>query len=265
MIKLLIILSALAGIESDVAELCKTSRVSGSVNCQRAAQFITKRLKDNSYTVEQQEFAKNDFNIVAFKGDISQTNKTIVIGAHYDTVSTTLGADDNASGTTGVLHLADKLKDVKTKHQVIFILFGDEESGMVGSRYYVNNPVSPLKNIKVMVNMDMIGNLSSSWADSPTIDSVLDELFPRYPFAKSITFRAGERTDSLSFFNKRVPVIWLFTGTHNRYHRSTDTPDSLNYAGMTSILKYAYDFIIKLDGMTKVNYDNLYSSLPEKP
>jgi len=178
--------------------------------------------------------------------------ETIIVGCHYDSVRTTPGADDNASGCAMTLDVARKLKGKKLNHTIKYVFFDNEEMGMFGSRYYARNMESTCD---FMINFDMVGNLKLQ--DNP--DTVVDGLFKKYPWAKAITFRQGAGpSDHAPFQRKGIPFVWVFTGTHNRYHRTTDTPESLNYEGMGMISQYAMALILGIDGKT-IDYDIILS------
>jgi Zn-dependent M28 family amino/carboxypeptidase len=108
-----------------------------------------------------------------------------------------------------------------------------------------------------MVNFDMVGNLRPTRADPDTISFAL---FKRYPWARAISKRQGAGpSDHAPFQRRGIPFVWIFTGTHNRYHEMSDTPATLNYGGMVQISRYALDMILNFDN--HVNRD-LIRSLP---
>ena len=204
-------------------------------------------------------------NVVGYleTADSENENGYIVIGAHYDHVGTKKnddsveiynGADDNASGVAGILEIAEKLKaGEKLKYNVIFAAFGAEEMGLVGSREFCNNPPVPLEKIKLMINLDMIGRMDSdnhvfinTAEDTNLFSPLIDEIKKLHPdlnvdFALDSYLQGSDHT---SFFNKKIPAIFFTTGTHKDYHKSTDTPDSINYQGTKQLLDFVYDFVI---------------------
>ena len=204
-------------------------------------------------------------NVVGYleTADSENENGYIVIGAHYDHVGTKKiddsveifnGADDNASGVAGILEIAEKLQaGEKLKYNVIFAAFGAEEMGLLGSREFCNNPPVPLEKIMLMVNLDMIGRMdSSNHVFINTVDAtdrfnpvsdVVKVLHPDLNIAFALdSYLQG--SDHTSFFNKKIPAIFFTTGTHKDYHKSTDTPDSINYRGTKQLLDFVYDFVI---------------------
>ena len=201
-------------------------------------------------------------------------NETIVIGAHYDHLgrggSGSLaprsgeihhGADDNASGTAGVLELARVLTEQRPrpKRTIVFIAFGGEEEGLLGSNYYVNHPATPLNSVVAMINMDMIGRMkdrklviggvgtAKEWRDiiaQGTAD-------PARKFELTLNEDGFGPSDHSSFYGKEIPVLFFWTGTHNDYHKPTDTSEKINYQDQTRILNLVSYIVRHLDSADK--------------
>jgi len=204
-------------------------------------------------------------NVVGYLENAGSGNDKgyIVVGAHYDHVGTKTdddvvqifnGADDNASGVAGVLEIAEKLNaGHQLKYDIIFVAFGAEEAGLVGSRVFCDNPPVPIEKIKLMVNLDMIGRMDSTnhiyintIEATSRFDTVLDEIKKMYP-AVNVAFKLDgylRGSDHTSFFNKNIPVVYFTTGLHNDYHKPTDTADRINLKGQKILLDFVYDFII---------------------
>ena len=204
-------------------------------------------------------------NVVGYieTGDSANEKDYIVIGGHYDHVGARMvdnnmqiynGADDNASGVAGVMELAEKLiSGKKLKYNVIFIAFGAEEMGLIGSRFFCNNPTVPLEKIKLMVNLDMIGRMDSNnrvfintVKSTEQFNPTVDEIKKLYPDL-DVSFTSDsmwQGSDHTSFFNKKIPAIFFTTGMHNDYHKPTDTVDSINYNGEKQLLDFVYEFIL---------------------
>lgn len=201
--------------------------------------------------------------------------ETVIISAHHDheghdDQQIWYGADDNGSGTVGVVTLARAFaaNPVKPKRSLLFVVFAGEERGLLGSYYMAANPLRPLATTRAMINFDMIGRneapsvqtngLIDIPADnsnrlnligagySPDYDKIvraanqsigltLDDRFDREN-ALNIFFRS----DQFPFVLKKIPAFWFFTGMHPDYHQSTDTADKINYAKMTKIIRLAY-------------------------
>lgn len=175
-------------------------------------------------------------------------NEYLVIGAHYDHVGFEKnhkegedyiinGADDNASGTAGILGVAEafsKLKE-KPKRTVIFIAFAAEEKGLFGSEAYVNNPLVPLENTVAMINLDMI---SRNHPDSiffegakytPDLVKIAEaeNNFIGFKILKDNEEYMG-RSDHANFVKKKVPFLYFHSGEHPDYHTVRDNPDKIN-------------------------------------
>ena len=187
------------------------------------------------------------------------SDKHVVIGAHMDHLgldgdgNAYNGADDNASGTTAVLELAEAFgkSATKPKDTIIFIAFNAEELGLLGSKHYVNNPLLPLDDCKLMINLDMVGRLRGTTVTaqggnlSRSVTQLVDKLDDDYPFDVNIT-AAGNRSDHAPFNWNGVPVLFFHTGTHPQYHRTTDDSDLINYEGLVQISKFTLDLTRKI-------------------
>ncbi len=202
----------------------------------------------------------------------------IVVGAHFDhlglggrrsgslnpdTLIIHNGADDNASGTAGILELSHKLMSNRhlMKRSVLVVCFDAEEKGLLGSKYYSKNPLRNISNTAMMVNMDMIGRLN----DNPV---VLGGVGSSGNFVNIIANASNGhtleietnmggmdfgRSDHASFYRENIPVLFFFTGAHEDYHKPTDDWDKIDYKGEKKILDFIYDLIIDV------------SQLEEKP
>lgn len=197
----------------------------------------------------------------------------VVLGAHYDHLgrggegSGSLaqrpgdihyGADDNASGTAGVLELARVLSAQKPrpKRTIIFMAFGGEEEGLLGSNYYVNNPLVPLANTVAMINMDMIGRMkdrrlvvggvgtATEWREIIAADT--EKLFQL-----TLNEDGFGPSDHASFYIKQIPVLFFWTGTHNDYHKPTDTFEKINYEDEAGILRLVARIVNQMDAADK--------------
>jgi aminopeptidase YwaD len=217
------------------------------------------------------------------------------------------GADDNASGTAGLLELARLLSQEKARvrRTVVFIAFSGEEEGLIGSSFYVNNPARPLEQTVAMINMDMIGRLKDEalsvggvgtadewrgWIEEAnkgfrvsadpmgngTMPSVSDGVSsaqksgseapiivtgsngrvvatatPTERFALRLNEDGYGPSDHSSFYLKRVPVLFFFTGSHEDYHKPSDTADRINYDGEARVLEFVREIIYDLQAATR--------------
>ncbi len=198
----------------------------------------------------------------------NDASHTIIIGAHYDHLgyggSSSLyrggepeihnGADDNASGTAGLLELAYNLSQRKsefTDHNYLFIAFSGEEMGLLGSSYYVKNQAIPRENVACMLNMDMIGRLEenrlavSGVGTSPIWEDVL--LNGKCGNVQLKTSESGiGPSDHTSFYYQEIPVLHFFTGTHSDYHKPTDDFEKINIDGEVQVLSLIINVINRL-------------------
>ncbi len=195
---------------------------------------------------------------------------TVVIGAHYDHLGmghdhNSLdanpegkihnGADDNASGTAGVLELARYFSENnrKEKFNFLFICFSGEELGLFGSKKFCENPTIDFSKVNYMINMDMIGRLNDStkkliiYGVGTAPDWVpLIEKTPTDFSIKKDSAGIGP-SDQTSFYLKDIPVIHFFTGQHSDYHKPSDKFKKINFPGEKKVLEY----IIKIEEETE--------------
>ena len=197
--------------------------------------------------------------------------ENIIIGAHYDhlgrggegsgSLATKAGeihhgADDNASGTAGLIELARIFgaQKPKLKRTLIFIAFGGEEEGLLGSNYYVNHPFAPLTNTVGMINMDMIGRMKDRKlviGGVGTAKEWRDLIAPEKGFELTLNEDGFGPSDHSSFYGKQVPVLFFWTGTHNDYHKPSDTWDKINYNDEAKILSFVARIVRDIDGADK--------------
>jgi hypothetical protein len=210
-------------------------------------------------------------------------DENIVIGAHYDHVGfghygardssaegrIHHGADDNASGTAVLLQLAERLsrRETKPARTIVFAAFSGEELGLHGSRHYVNYPPRPLGSTKAMLNLDMVGRLRDhrltvfgTRSAQELSAMVLDE-------AQELGLKVSEsdsvgRSDHMSFYNRKIPALHFFTGSHQDYHRPSDTWEKLNIEGMVKVAELVEGVAQKIaNGRAPLQF----VSLPSRP
>ncbi len=196
------------------------------------------------------------------------TSEYIVIGAHYDhlglgqqfslapSLAGTVhpGADDNASGTSGVLTLARWFSSQpKQKRGILFITFAGEELGLLGSSFYVNHPLLPLDQAVAMLNMDMIGRIRNrkvfvgGVGTGSNFRQMLDRIMPRYQFQLDASELGGYgSSDHTSFTTKQIPVLFFFSGLHGDYHRPSDTWDKIDGEDAVKLLHAIADVTTEL-------------------
>lgn len=214
-------------------------------------------------------------NVIGFLDN--KASKTIVIGGHYDHLGLNEhhhstkpnsdgeihnGADDNASGVAGVLELARMLSQNKTieKANYIFALFSGEEDGLIGSKKMAETIKTLYPNVSAMLNMDMIGRLNDKKeltvggiGTNPEFSKMAERLKPA-GFNITLDESGVGPSDHTSFYLKDIPVLFLFTGTHNDYHKPSDDEDKINYTGVTTIVDYAFRIVNEISIMDKIEF-----------
>lgn len=195
-------------------------------------------------------------------------NEVIVIGGHFDHLGyggpnsmyrgkeklVHYGADDNASGTAGVMEVAQKLASEKgkLKRSFLFLCFTGEEEGLIGSSYFVKSDEFKKYNVVAMINMDMVGRLKddklilSGTGTSPYWVPEFESLNKKYNFKASYNPDGFGPSDHSSFYGKDLPVLMFFTDLHSDYHKPADTYDKINTAGEEKVLKLVYDMSMDL-------------------
>jgi hypothetical protein len=223
--------------------------------------------------------AKNVIGVLEGNGPLA--NETVVIGAHYDHLgygergslaklkekAIHNGADDNASGTTALLELARRFAAIKDRQgrRIVFMAFSGEELGLLGSRHYTKNPLYKLEDTVAMLNLDMVGRLSRDEktgkdklqvlgvGSSKSFEPLVTKLNEKYDFQLKIIRNMSDGaggSDHQSFYNAKVPVIFLFTGLHPQYHRPTDKADLINIAGLKKVTDFAEEIGMSLTLMS---------------
>ena len=220
---------------------------------------------------------KNVVGLVPGRGSLAR--QVVVLGAHYDHLglggmgsldpdSTGVvhnGADDNASGTAALIEAARILagRSAPEQRAIVFVAFTAEESGLLGSDYYVKNPVDPIDSTYAMINFDMVGRIKGDTVITIGTGSAseLPMLLDSVNAGASLTLRPQPDPwgggDHSSFYAATIPVVHLFTDTHSDYHRTTDDWEKIDVEGIERISRYAADlawaFVTRRDWLTFVN------------
>jgi hypothetical protein len=185
-------------------------------------------------------------------------NEYVIVGAHYDhlgfggwgsgsrspdTVAVHNGADDNASGVGAVLGIAEYFSKTKPKRSMLFIAFGAEEMGLLGSKYFTSNPLIDLKKIRLMLNLDMVGRLNDS-TNALTIGGtgtavglagLITKESENFNLKVKMSSEGYGPSDHASFYVENIPVLFFFTGTHEDYHRPGDDTEKINFEGIKKV------------------------------
>jgi hypothetical protein len=223
---------------------------------------------------ELHKITKSTANVIGFLegSDGTLKNDLILIGAHYDHIGlgevaslaeaagkeVHNGADDNASGTAGVLELARALSEQRKllKRSLVFAGFSGEEEGLLGSKYYVSHPPFPLERMVTMINMDMIGRMKDNRlviggsGTSPTWKALLERLNQGRLDLRFQDDGFGP-SDHSSFYAKNIPVLFFFTGVHSDYHRPGDDYQKINFREMQRVLELVQETVQTLAQQTE--------------
>jgi Zn-dependent M28 family amino/carboxypeptidase len=197
---------------------------------------------------------------------------TVVIGAHYDHLGYNEdknaldtghvihnGADDNASGTSALLEIARLLQQKSPKHNnYLFLHFSGEELGLLGSKYWIENPTMPGA-INYMINMDMVGRYDTShkltvggYGTSSKWSQIWKAVST--PLVVKFDSTGSGPSDHASFYRAGIPVQFFFTGSHPDYHKATDDADKINYEATANIVTLAYQMIGITDSLPKLDF-----------
>ncbi len=200
-------------------------------------------------------------NVVAFIKGSEKPEEVIIISAHHDHEGIEKGgeiyngADDNGSGTVALLEMAQAFKKAEEegngpRRSILFLHVTAEEVGLLGSHYYIQNPIFLLKNTIANLNIDMIGRVDKRHKDntnyiyligsdrlstelhyiSEAVNTTFFNLELNYKYnSKRENNRYYYRSDHYNFAKKGIPIIFYFNGEHKDYHKPTDTPDKINY------------------------------------
>lgn len=236
---------------------------------EKPASLPLPHLKASLHVILERITTKTDNAIGILPGSDPRLKKeTIVIGAHYDHLglgyfgtrdSSTEGqihngADDNGSGTAILLSLAQRLSRLPERppRTVVFAAFTGEELGLYGSRHFVTHPPFPITSTKAMINLDMVGRMRENRVTVFGTDSAKEFSGLVTEAAQQLgvevrlsTGRVGS-SDHAPFYEKKIPVLHLYTGSHEDYHRPTDDWEKLNIEGMSKISDLALSVVKKI-------------------
>ncbi len=208
----------------------------------------------------------NGSNILGYIEGTDKKDEVVIVSAHYDHLGMRgddiyNGADDNGSGTTTVLELAEAFRLAESagfgpRRSVAFLLVTGEEKGLLGSEYYSENPIFDLKKTVADVNIDMVGRVDEKYTNNPNYiyvigsDRLSTDLHKLNEAANKkyagltldYTYNSEEdpnrfyfRSDHYNFAKKGVPAIFFFNGVHADYHKTTDTIDKINFEKMAKV------------------------------
>ena len=254
-------------------------RLTGSTGADSAAEYIARRFAEvglqpppggwfQEFTVAREAPAAQHARVAGVTGrnvvgilpgsDPALRLETVVVGAHYDHLghggfgaldpdsagAVHNGADDNASGTAALFHIAAQLAANPPARTVVFIAFDGEELGLIGSGHYTRNPIYPLSGTLAMINLDMVGRLNNNrlivygTGTAQEFPRMLDSLNWFASFDLREVDDGYGPSDQSSFYAAKRPVLHIFTDLHEDYHRATDDWDKINLDGLKRVVDF---------------------------
>ena len=216
-------------------------------------------------------YLKNVVGVV--KGtDPELSDQYITVGAHLDHVAygngqVANGADDNASGTAGIMEIAEAMAMNPPRRSVVFVAYAAEEMGLCGSHYFVNAGPLPIEEMKFNVNLDMIGRTTAENKDTHSHYVVADEKYLsglepfiseindasiQYPLIFDYSFDHSRSSDHASYHNAGIPAFFFFSGVHEDLHTPGDDAEKIEYDKAVKLSRLAYLITLKLANMDEV-------------
>ena len=243
-------------------------------------QYFNTPIKKNPHS-EEIEKTLQGINVIGYIDH--QKKETIIIGAHYDHLghgefgslydgekAIHNGADDNASGVSILLNLAEALQN-NARYNYLFIAFSGEEHGLFGSSFYAKNPTIDLADVRFMINFDMVGRLkknktlaingvgtSSHW-------ETLINNSNQFNFILKTSDSGIGPSDHTSFYLQDIPSIHFFTGQHEDYHKPSDDVEKINFEGMYEIYQYVLEIIKTSSAIYKFDFIKTKSDSNSSP
>ncbi|HXW12869.1 MAG TPA: M28 family peptidase, partial [Terriglobia bacterium] len=250
-------------------------------NLEELRQAIDKDLSNQSFALEPattlalsvdiQRVRKEVSNVIGVLPgqDEKAAGQCLVVGAHYDHLGlgdqnslapsqigqVHHGADDNASGTSGLLEIADAFTHDRTPpaHTLVFVAFAGEETGLLGSSFYTNHPACGMDRTLAMVNMDMIGRVAKNKlyvggsGTSPGFKKLVEDANHHVGFTLSYSASGYGASDHMSFTVRGVPVLFFFSGLHSDYHKPSDTWDKIDAEDGAKVARLVAGVLGELD------------------
>jgi hypothetical protein len=258
-------------LEADLVHLVSfLTRHSTSTRYAEAATWARNQLEAMSYETREQSITLNGSasrNVIADKpGSGTGTRNVVLVTAHLDSINlrggpaaSAPGADDNGSGSAGLLAMARAFQDHRSMHDLRFVLFGGEEQGLFGSKQYVAGlSASERAKIQAVINMDMIGSLNSPAPSSvllegaPLSQSVIDGLNEAAATYTQLTVQTSlqsANSDHVPFIRAGLPAVLTIEGadhTNGTVHSNEDTIDRIDYDLALEILRMNVAFIARI-------------------
>ena len=224
-------------------------------------------------------------NVIAYVRGTEIPQRWIIVGAHYDgqgeggfismdgdnDKKIHNSADDNASGTAGLLELAHYFSKNPVRKSILFIAFSGEELGLLGSRYFVENPVIDMNSVNAMINLDMIGRLQNNTltimgtGSSDMWQGLIEEAQSSDSLKIQTVDSGTGASDHAPFYESEIPVLHYFTGTHENYHRSSDTADKINLKGTVLVIDHVAALVRNLSAIDSESISFTETERVERP
>jgi len=229
------------------------------IKTRKSLSFVTGvKVNAGSDIIREKSETENVVMILPGEDEILK-KEYVIIGAHFDhlgmggpgsssravdTVAVHHGADDNASGVGEMIELAEKFVMTKGSHKrsIVFAAFTGEEEGLLGSKYFVENPGIDLTKVNAMINIDMIGRMQETntlqvggVGTAEGLKEIVATLSDTAHLKLTFSGEGYGTSDHSSFYGKNIPVLFFTTGAHLDYHTPSDTWNKINYKGMVSI------------------------------
>ncbi len=239
-------------------------------NSRKPLGFSTEVYLKGIAEIAREESVTRNVAMVLPGTDEKLKNEYVIIGAHFDhlglggqgsssravdTIGVHHGADDNASGVGLMLELAEKYAKTKDSHKrsIICIGFSGEEMGLLGSKYFTENPGIDMKSVNAMINLDMLGRLRETnvlqVSGVGTAEGLRDKILSvsdTSVIKLALSDEGYGPSDHSAFYGKNIPVLFYTTGAHLDYHTPHDVADSINYNGMITVSSLVYSMAHQL-------------------
>ncbi|PLX24133.1 MAG: hypothetical protein C0600_13705 [Ignavibacteria bacterium] len=210
-----------------------------------------------SSSIRMERHSIEGHNVIGLiKGEGPHADEYIVLGAHYDhlgmggpgsgsrrpdTSAVHNGADDNASGVAAIIEVAERISasGKVPGRSILVVAFTAEEMGLLGAKYFVDNPPVDLQSLKLMCNLDMVGRMPegekslsiSGTGTAEGLSALVEDVVAKEGFTAKLSPEGYGPSDHAAFYSRDVPVLFFFTGINQYYHTPEDDADKLNYVG----------------------------------
>jgi len=238
---------------------------------QKPNSFLLNERVEITTSVEKQKVTTQNVIGMLQGSDPVLKDEIIILGAYYDhlgfggphsgsrkpdTVAVHNGADDNASGVSAILEIIEKivLTNDSLKRSVLFMSFGAEEMGLIGSKYFIQNPLIDLSDVQIMLNLDMVGRLNPETkaltiGGTGTAEGLSDQIIDlaqNHDLQAKLSPGGMGPSDHASFYIEDVPVLFFFTGVHEDYHTPADDTEKINFNGEKAVADFVTDILINV-------------------